>query len=401
MLDVSTNIVNNNCNSKSNDASSIAQSNNNSDNEDDNSFNNNSTKNTKLIIDENSNNSENNFKLNNNNKSKVKNSNTSKRSNKQSAAAAASTIQTPTVASSNFERKRTANLENVIGNLINRKLVSNSNSSTNVSSSSSTVLNSSNNDEMNTSSNEYTFSQPLSPSASSTSSSMSQSSSKQENKKSSYTNKKWRMESSSIEDTNKKVTNDLINLIHAVATKHYDQANGSADSANGTASSPSSTRCDQDSDTLKEHMSTPVSSCASENGHPLSPLNGSALNEFTNIQTALSAKAKASQTRQANKAEKDKLNLEDPTRQIKFYDDYIDFRGDILRRPPGAKNCRILWEYLYLLLQDTAYSSIIRWEDSVQMVFRIVQAEKLAALWGQCNKEFRFLFFFFTKFFLL
>ncbi len=75
-------------------------------------------------------------------------------------------------------------------------------------------------------------------------------------------------------------------------------------------------------------------------------------------------------------------NQEDPTRQIKFYDDFIDFRGDILRRPPDSKNCRILWEYLYLLLQNSAYASVIRWEDENQMVFRIVQAEKLAALWG-------------------
>lgn len=75
-------------------------------------------------------------------------------------------------------------------------------------------------------------------------------------------------------------------------------------------------------------------------------------------------------------------NQEDPTRQIKFYDDFIDFRGDILHRPPDSKNCRILWEYLYLLLQNTDYSSVIRWEDDTQMVFRIVQAEKLAALWG-------------------
>lgn len=75
-------------------------------------------------------------------------------------------------------------------------------------------------------------------------------------------------------------------------------------------------------------------------------------------------------------------NQEDPTRQIKFYDDFIDFRGDILRRPPDSKNCRILWEYLYLLLQNPSYSSVIRWEDESQMVFRIVQAEKLAALWG-------------------
>lgn len=75
-------------------------------------------------------------------------------------------------------------------------------------------------------------------------------------------------------------------------------------------------------------------------------------------------------------------NQEDPSRQIKFYDDFIDFRGDVLRRPPDSKNCRILWEYLYLLLQNTNYSTVIRWEDETNMVFRIVQAEKLAALWG-------------------
>ena len=71
------------------------------------------------------------------------------------------------------------------------------------------------------------------------------------------------------------------------------------------------------------------------------------------------------------------------SRAVKFYDDFIDFRGDILRRPPNSKNCRILWEYLFLLLQDKNYSSVIRWEDDTDMVFRIVQAEKLAALWGE------------------
>ena len=61
-------------------------------------------------------------------------------------------------------------------------------------------------------------------------------------------------------------------------------------------------------------------------------------------------------------------NQEDPSRQIKFYDDFIDFRGDILRRPADSKNCRILWEYLYLLLQNASYASVIRWEDETQMV---------------------------------
>ncbi|CAF0885013.1 unnamed protein product [Brachionus calyciflorus] len=78
----------------------------------------------------------------------------------------------------------------------------------------------------------------------------------------------------------------------------------------------------------------------------------------------------------------DSKQNEDPSRQIKFYDDYVDFRGDILRRPPNSKSCRILWEFLFLLLQDPAYNAVIKWEDDSKMIFRIVQAEKLAALWG-------------------
>lgn len=173
---------------------------------------------------------------------------------------------------------------------------------------------------------------------------------------------------------------------------------GSGDSANGTASSPSpsSMRCDQDSDTLKENMSsTPTSSCAGDLVPSHSPIYDNIKKTAANKRAL--AKSNASNTAKQSSVKGEKTgkkvsesgggananaNQDDPSRQIKFYDDYIDFRGDILRRPPGAKNCRILWEYLFTLLQDTSYSSIIRWEDRTQMVFRIIQAEKLAALWG-------------------
>lgn len=72
----------------------------------------------------------------------------------------------------------------------------------------------------------------------------------------------------------------------------------------------------------------------------------------------------------------------DSTRQIRYYHDRIDFRGDILMKPPAAKNCRILWEFLYILLEDPNYESIIHWENREKMIFRIIQADKLAALWG-------------------
>jgi hypothetical protein len=88
----------------------------------------------------------------------------------------------------------------------------------------------------------------------------------------------------------------------------------------------------------------------------------------------------------------------DNTRQIRYYHDRIDFRGDILMKPPAAKSrfvllkifisnffildCRILWEFLYILLEDPHYESIIHWENREKMIFRIIQADKLAALWG-------------------
>ncbi|CAM4860204.1 unnamed protein product [Rotaria socialis] len=79
--------------------------------------------------------------------------------------------------------------------------------------------------------------------------------------------------------------------------------------------------------------------------------------------------------------ERDSL-ANDNTRQIRYYHDRIDFRGDILMKPPAAKNCRILWEFLYILLEDSHYESIIHWENREKMIFRIIQADKLAALWG-------------------
>ncbi len=70
-------------------------------------------------------------------------------------------------------------------------------------------------------------------------------------------------------------------------------------------------------------------------------------------------------------------------------------------KPPGAKSrnlfrnkliensfdlaCRILWEFLYILLEDSQYESIIHWENREKMIFRIIQADKLAALWGKIS----------------
>ncbi|XP_040193340.1 transcription factor ETV7-like isoform X1 [Rana temporaria] len=46
------------------------------------------------------------------------------------------------------------------------------------------------------------------------------------------------------------------------------------------------------------------------------------------------------------------------------------------------KDCRLLWDYLYQLLDDKRYEPYIKWQDRESKVFRVVDPNKLAALWG-------------------
>ncbi|OCT58189.1 transcription factor ETV6 [Xenopus laevis] len=58
--------------------------------------------------------------------------------------------------------------------------------------------------------------------------------------------------------------------------------------------------------------------------------------------------------------------------------------------PPGdhgmpigrIADCRLLWDYVYQLLSDSRYENFIRWEDKESMVFRIMDPNGLARLWG-------------------
>ncbi|NXR61107.1 ETV7 factor, partial [Rhadina sibilatrix] len=45
-------------------------------------------------------------------------------------------------------------------------------------------------------------------------------------------------------------------------------------------------------------------------------------------------------------------------------------------------DCRLLWEYVYQLLSDCRYQPYIRWEDREAKVFRVVDPNGLAQLWG-------------------
>ncbi|NXY16866.1 ETV7 factor, partial [Atrichornis clamosus] len=44
--------------------------------------------------------------------------------------------------------------------------------------------------------------------------------------------------------------------------------------------------------------------------------------------------------------------------------------------------CRLLWEYVYQLLSDRRYEPYIKWEDEEAKVFRVVNPNGLAQLWG-------------------
>ncbi|XP_064778051.1 transcription factor ETV7 [Oncorhynchus masou masou] len=55
--------------------------------------------------------------------------------------------------------------------------------------------------------------------------------------------------------------------------------------------------------------------------------------------------------------------------------------------PPREANgkipdCRLLWDYVYQLLSDQRYQPFIRWEDQESLVFRVVDPNGLARLWG-------------------
>ncbi|CAF2932342.1 unnamed protein product [Rotaria sp. Silwood2] len=152
---------------------------------------------------------------------------------------------------------------------------------------------------------------------------------------------------------------------------------------------------DEDVD-IEQHetVPTPPITSSSPSSSPQSSSSGlSKLNILNNptipykIRSQLSTRMKhqpndVTNTGETNRDLDGNSLVNDNTRQIRYYHDRIDFRGDILMKPPAAKNCRILWEFLYILLEDPHYESIIHWENREKMIFRIIQADKLAALWG-------------------
>ncbi|XP_074833980.1 transcription factor ETV7 isoform X1 [Carettochelys insculpta] len=67
------------------------------------------------------------------------------------------------------------------------------------------------------------------------------------------------------------------------------------------------------------------------------------------------------------------------------------YKAEILCSFPSAEaapvdgkiaDCRLLWDYVYQLLSDSRYEPYIKWEDKEAKIFRVVDPNGLARLWG-------------------
>nr|XP_046252076.1 transcription factor ETV7 isoform X2 [Scatophagus argus] len=57
-------------------------------------------------------------------------------------------------------------------------------------------------------------------------------------------------------------------------------------------------------------------------------------------------------------------------------------RSPLQKASGRIPECRLLWDYVYQLLCDDRYQEYIRWEDQDSLVFRVVDPNGLARLWG-------------------
>ncbi|KAM9268570.1 transcription factor ETV7 isoform 4-T4 [Morus bassanus] len=78
------------------------------------------------------------------------------------------------------------------------------------------------------------------------------------------------------------------------------------------------------------------------------------------------------------------LNLSHHSSEGSCRADAICSFSTALSAPVDGKiaDCRLLWEYVYQLLSDSRYEPYIKWEDKEAKVFRVVNPNGLAQLWG-------------------
>ncbi|NXX11264.1 ETV7 factor, partial [Podargus strigoides] len=81
---------------------------------------------------------------------------------------------------------------------------------------------------------------------------------------------------------------------------------------------------------------------------------------------------------------KEPLNLSHHSSEGSCRADTIYPSPTTLSAPVDGKiaDCRLLWDYVYHLLSDSRYEPYIKWEDKEAKVFRVVNPNGLAQLWG-------------------
>ncbi|XP_007483844.1 transcription factor ETV7 isoform X1 [Monodelphis domestica] len=77
------------------------------------------------------------------------------------------------------------------------------------------------------------------------------------------------------------------------------------------------------------------------------------------------------------------LNLSHPS-DVTYRAEIISSFHRTKQTPNDGKlaDCRLLWDYVYQLLSDSKYEPYIKWEDKDSKVFRVVDPNGLARLWG-------------------
>ncbi|KAK1802006.1 hypothetical protein P4O66_022236 [Electrophorus voltai] len=136
---------------------------------------------------------------------------------------------------------------------------------------------------------------------------------------------------------------------------------------------------------VKQQRRGLVCSSSSGPGPPISPTQGS-LRALCAAETPCASEEASSQTSIGSSMHlnsqslvlcyKDEpLNLSNRSEAVKYTTQTVEANGKIA-------DCRLLWDYVYHLLLDSRYESYIRWEDPDAMVFRVVDPNGLARLWG-------------------
>ncbi|XP_067387869.1 transcription factor ETV7 isoform X2 [Emydura macquarii macquarii] len=120
---------------------------------------------------------------------------------------------------------------------------------------------------------------------------------------------------------------------------------------------------------------------------PSSGVNGRL--DISSVALPLSSTSDRSHAQQARSPNKASYRME--PLNLSHHSSDINYRAEIFcsfpTTPPAPvdgkiADCRLLWDYVYQLLSDSRYEPYIKWEDKEAKIFRVVDPNGLARLWG-------------------